>query len=65
MAPRLARFPAPTTCASLVFDLSTLWQNPSEAMYGAQDPASKLFGDKPAKDLFKGISDGAEAIFGA
>ena len=40
-------------------------QNPSQAMYGAQDPAAKLFGDAPAKGLFDGISSGAEKIFGS
>ena len=46
-------------------DVPLQFKNPTEAMYGKQDPASQLFGDKPAKDLFQGISDGAEKLFGA
>lgn len=41
------------------------FKDPSKAMYGDQDPASKLFGNQPGKDLFEGISKGAEKVFGA
>ena len=30
-----------------------------------QDPATKLFGDTPAKGLFDGVNDAAEKLFGA
>jgi len=46
-------------------DVPLQFKNPSQAMYGAQDPAAKLFGDAPAKGLFDGISSGAEKIFGS
>ena len=46
-------------------DVPMQFKNPSDAMYGAQDPAAKLFGDKPAKGFFDGVSDTAERIFGA
>jgi hypothetical protein len=37
----------------------------SQAMYGAQDPATKIFGTEPGKQLFGGFSAGAEKIFGS
>jgi hypothetical protein len=46
-------------------DVPLQFKNPSQAMYGAQDPATKLLGDAPAKGLFDGLSAGAEKIFGS
>jgi len=46
-------------------DVPMRFKDPSKAMYGDQDPASKLFGNQPGKDLFEGISKGAEKVFGA
>ena len=37
----------------------------AQAMYGAQDPATKMFGTEPGKQLFGGFSAGAEKIFGS
>ena len=45
-------------------DVPMQFKNPSEAMYGAQDPAAKLFGPEPGK-MFEGISNAAEKAFGA
>ena len=46
-------------------DVPLQFKNPSEAMYGAQDPATKMFGSSPGKDIFGGVSAGAEKLFGA
>ena len=41
------------------------FKDPSKAMYGDQDPATKMFGSEPGKNLFEGVSKTAESIFGA
>lgn len=46
-------------------DVPLQFKDPSKAMYGAQDPATKALGVDPGKDLFDGISKGAEKLFGA
>jgi len=46
-------------------DVPMQFKDPSKAMYGDQDPATKLFGTEPGKNLFDGLSAGAEKIFGA
>ena len=46
-------------------DVPMTFKNPEKAMYGDQDPATKLFGDTPAKGLFDGVNDAAEKLFGA
>jgi len=46
-------------------DVPMRFKDPSRAMYGDQDPASKAFGDDPLKGLRDGFSTGAEKIFGA
>lgn len=46
-------------------DVPMQFKNPSQAMYGAQDPASKFFGAEPGKGAFDVISGGAEKIFGS
>ena len=46
-------------------DVPLQFKNPSEAMYGAQDPATKLLGKEPGKGFFDGVSAGAEKIFGS
>jgi len=46
-------------------DVPEQFKNPSKAMYGSQDPATKLFGNDPGKDMFKGVNDAAEKLFGA
>jgi len=45
-------------------DVPIQFKNPSQAMYGAQDPATKLFGTDPGK-IFDGVSNAAEKLFGA
>jgi len=46
-------------------DVPVQFKNPAKAMYGDQDPASKFFGAQPGKDMFGGVSDAAEKLFGA
>jgi len=45
-------------------DVPLQFKNPSQAMYGAQDPAAKLFGTEPGK-MFEGVNNAAEKLFGA
>jgi len=45
-------------------DVPMQFKNPSRAMYGDQDPAAKMFGNEPAKDIFAGLSSGVEKVFG-
>lgn len=46
-------------------DVPLQFKNPAKAMYGDQDPATKMFGAQPGKNLFDGISSGADKIFGS
>lgn len=45
-------------------DVPPQFKDPSKAMYGAQDPATKLLGEKPGKDIFEGFSKKTANIFG-
>ena len=53
------------TVTRYCIDVPMQFKDPSKAMYGAQDPATKMFGSEPGKDLFDGVSKAAESLFGA
>ncbi|KAL1511109.1 hypothetical protein AB1Y20_005930 [Prymnesium parvum] len=45
-------------------DVPMRFKDPSRAMYGDQDPATKMFGSQPGKDMFTGLTSGVEKVFG-
>ena len=46
-------------------DVPMQFKNPSKAMYGDQDPATKALGAEPGKQIFDSISSGVEKVFGS